>query len=57
MTTRNVVVSWHDNLTRSDQNDTRWCHSGQFLLDCLAMKLPHFSYCGVLNKEHSILVH
>jgi hypothetical protein len=43
-TSRNVIVSWHDNLTQSDQNDTNSCHFGRFMLDCNVTKLPNFYY-------------
>lgn len=52
ITTRNVIVSGHDNLTQSDQNDMKHklgsCHSDDFVSNGCVMKLPNISSseCG-----------
>ena len=46
-TSRNTIVSKHDNLTQSDENDTDPCHSHHFVLDWRFTKLPHFTVTSI----------
>ena len=41
-TSRDVVVSWPNNSTRSNHNGMSPCHCHHFVLNCWVMKLPQF---------------